>query len=124
RQKTSVSLFVIKVNELASLNLANGQNSGDYALQKLAKCLSLLFRRATDLIFRTDEDQFMILTTQMDKTQSDFYVNQIKLRIKNLKIMNRKTNEQLTANVGCAFVVPKANMKSDVIIKDALKQLD
>lgn len=124
RQNSSVSLFVVKVNELVSLNQANGQNSGDYALQKLAKCLSLLFRRATDLIFRTDDDQFMILTTEMDKTQTDFYVKQIKLRIKNLKIVNRKTGDQLTVNVGCAVVVPKANMKPDLIIKNALKHLD
>jgi two-component system, cell cycle response regulator len=124
RQNTSISLFVVKVNELASLNLANGQNSGDYALQKLAKCLSLLFRRATDLIFRTDDDQFMILTTEMDKTQTDFYVEQIKLRIKNLKIMNKKTERPLTVNVGCAAAIPNAKMKPDVIIKDALKRLD
>lgn len=121
RQNKSVNLFIVQVNELVSFNLANGQSSGDYALQKLAKCLTFLFRRATDLIFRTEDDQFMILATGMDKTQTDFYVEQIRTRIKNLKIENRKSGGHLSVKVECIAVASKAGIKPDSVIKDALK---
>lgn len=123
RQNNSFSLFIVQVNEFALFNLANGQSSSDYALQKLAKCLSLLFRRATDLIFRTENDQFMILTTEMDKHQTDFYVEQIRTRIKNLKIVNRKTGQHLTAKVGSQAVKPRNHIKPNSVIQDALTHL-
>lgn len=124
RQNNSVSLFIVQVNELTSFNLANGQSSGDYALQKLAKCLTLLFRRATDLVFRTEDDQFMILATGMDKTQTDFYVEQIGTRIKNLKIVNRKSGDHLTVKVECIAVASNAGIKPVSTIKDTLKQVE
>jgi diguanylate cyclase (GGDEF)-like protein len=123
RESKSVNLFIVQINDLASLNLANGQCSIDYALQKLAKCLTLLFRRASDLIFRTADDQFMILATEMDKQQTDFYVEQINARIKNLNIVNRKSGEPLTVKIACVAVAPKSGIKPDLIIEDAINHL-
>lgn len=124
RQKTHINLFIVEVECFDKFCHDNGQHSGDYALQKLAKCLSLMFRRASDLVFRTDAHQFVILASAMDDAQASLYAEQIRARIKNLKIVNRKTGEYLIAKVGYASQLPHADIQQQSMIQKALNKLE
>lgn len=124
RQQAHLNLFIVEVECFDKFCHDNGQHSGDYALQKLAKCLTLLFRRASDLVFRSDTHQFVILASAMDDAQASLYAEQLRARIKNLKIVNRKTGEHLLANVSCVSQVPKIDIQPQSMIQKALNKLE
>lgn len=124
RQQAYLNLFVVEVEGFDNFCHDNGQHSGDYALQKLAKCLSLLFRRASDLVFRTDTHQFVILASAMDDAQATLYQEQIRARIKNLKIVSRKTGEHLLVNVSCVSQLPQIDVQPQSMVQEALCKLE
>lgn len=126
-EKTSIALFIIDINGLKSLNKSCDTRSGDYALQKIAKCLKLLFRRSTDLVARNIGDQFIILVFGMDAIKAELYEKTIKERIKNLKIYNHVKNEYLTASIEHIVHRPKKNRSAvtflNRLLDDFVKRL-
>lgn len=96
---TSLTFFIINVDNFKSFNSSSDTRSGDYALQKIAKCLKLLFRRATDLVARDGVDQFIVLALEMDNANAEQYVKVIKERIKSLKIYNQFKKDYLTVSI-------------------------
>lgn len=98
-EKTSLAFFIIDIDNFKSFNESCDRRSGDYALQKIAKCLKLLFRRSTDLVARNVGDQFIVMVLEMDALNAELYEKTIKERIKNLKIYNQVKKEYLTASI-------------------------
>ena len=81
RQRGLLVLYVVKVEGLDPLNDSGSQESTQTALRKFAKCLSALFRRGTDFIARTAENQFMVLTLTMSEEQAQAYLPAIRNRL-------------------------------------------
>jgi len=106
-EKTSLAFFIIDIDDFKLFNKSCDTRSGDYALQKIAKCLKLLFRRSTDLVARNIGDQFIVLVFGMDSIKAELYEKNIKERIKNLKIYNHVKKEYLTVSIEHVVHHPK-----------------
>lgn len=123
RKKESVALFFIDVDQFRSFNAKNDSRSGDYALQKIAKTLRLLFRRASDFVARYKSDQFIILATDMTQEQAKVCARQICDRVRSLRILDRQTNQYLTVCVGYIVHMPLAAEKPQTVLEAAYQNL-
>jgi diguanylate cyclase (GGDEF)-like protein len=119
-EKTSIALFIIDVDDFKSFNKSCDTRSGDYALQKIAKCLKLLFRRSTDLVARNIGDQFIILVLGMGAIEAELYEKTIKERIKNLKIYNHLKKEYLAVSIQHVVHHPKKKSSPAIFLNRLL----
>ncbi len=117
---TSLTFFIINVDNFKSFNASSDTRSGDYALQKIAKCLKLLFRRSTDLVARDGGDQFIALALEMDNANAEQYAKVIKERIKSLKIYNQLKKDYLTVSIQQIVHHPQKSSSSATFITQLL----
>ena len=119
-ERTSLTFFIINVDNFKSFNASSDTRSGDYALQKIAKCLKLLFRRSTDLVARDGGDQFIALALEMDNANAEQYAKVIKERIKSLKIYNQLKKDYLTVSIQQIVHHPQKSSSSATFITQLL----
>lgn len=122
RKQDALVLFVIDVDQFNSFN-ALDRRSGDYALQKIAKTLSLLFRRSTDFVARYEGDRFVVLAADMSETQAKAHALNICDRVQSLRILNRQTQQYLSVSVGYVVDVPRADQKPESMLEMACDNL-
>lgn len=122
RKQDDLALFVIDVDEFNAFN-ALDRRSGDYALQKIAKALSLLFRRATDFVARYEGDRFVVLAAEMSEAQAKVHALRICDRVQSLRILNRQTQQYLSVCVGYVAGVPHADQTSQHMLEIAANNL-
>lgn len=121
-KQEALVLFVIDVDQFHVFN-AMDSRSGDYALQKIAKTLSLLFRRSTDFVARYEGDRFVVLATEMPEAQVKVNALRICDRVQSLRILNRQTQQYLSVSVGYAVDVPRAEQKPESMLETACNNL-
>jgi len=122
RKQDVLVLFVIDVDQFSSFNALDSR-SGDYALQKIAKTLSLLFRRSTDFVARYEGDRFVVLAADMSEAQAKAHALRICDRVQSLRILNRQTQQYLSASVGYVVDVPHADQKPEGMLEMACDNL-
>ncbi len=69
RKRTSFSVLLVNIDDFAQVNLDNGAATGDRVLQKVATLLTSHVR-ASDFVFRSGQDEFLILLVELDEDQS------------------------------------------------------
>lgn len=122
RKQDPLALFVIDVDQFGPFNALDSR-SGDYALQKIAKTLSLLFRRSTDFVARYEGDRFVVLAADMSETQAKAHALRICDRVQSLRILNRQTQQYLSVSVGYVVDVPHADQKPEGMLEMACDNL-
>lgn len=123
-EKTRLAFILIDVDEFKKFNEAYDQQSADYALLKIAKTLKLLFRRSSDFVSRYDGDQFAVLATLVDETQTVKYAENICDRVCKLKILNSMSSlGYLTISIGYAVCQPLSGDTQQVLIDQAKQRL-
>lgn len=123
RRKEVLALFVIDADEFNAFN-ALDRRSGDYALQKIAKALSLLFRRSTDFVARYEGDRFIVLAADMSEAQAKARALRICDRVQSLRILNRQTQQYLSVCVGYTLDTPHADQTPEHMLKTATHNLE
>lgn len=123
RNKETLALFFVDIDQFRSFNARNDSRSGDYALQKIAKTLKLLFRRASDFVARYKADQFIIVASNMTQEQAELYAQRICERVYNLKILDTRPNQFLTVCVGYIVHSPRATGKPQNTLEAAYQNL-
>lgn len=122
RKKEPLTLFIVRLDRFEAFNEKHGQRSGDYALQKIARTLKLLFRRASDFIARYEADQFVILAADMDPEQVRTHAERIIARIDTLNIFfDRESRERLPVLVDHVSLVPTAGESPQKLVDIARK---
>lgn len=122
RKQEVLALFVIDVDQFSAFNALDSR-SGDYALQKIAKTLGLLFRRSTDFVARYEGDRFVVLAADMSEAQARAHALRICDRVQSLRILNRQTQQYLSVCVGYAVGTPHADQTPEHMLKIAIHNL-
>lgn len=79
-------IFAVGINNLSKQNNTCSGDAINSAARKVAKCLSTLFRRRTDLIARIESNQFMVLTLSMSEDQAKVYLPAVRNRLNELTL--------------------------------------
>lgn len=122
RKQDVLVLFIIDVDQFNSFNALDSR-SGDYALQKIAKTLNLLFRHSTDFVARYEGDRFIVLAADMSEAQAKAHALRICERILSLRILNRQTRQYLSVCVGYVVEVPHADQTPEHMLEIACNNL-
>ena len=122
RKQDALVLFVIDVDQFNAFNALDSR-SGDYALQKIAKALSLLFRRSTDFVARYEGDRFIVLAADMSEEQAKAHALRICDRMQSLRILNRQTQQYLSVCVGYVVNTPYADQTPEHMLEIAINNL-
>lgn len=122
RKQDVLVLFVIDVDQFNSFNTVDSR-SGDYALQKIAKTLSLLFRHSTDFVARYEGDRFIVLAADMSEAKAKAHAQRICERVQSLRILNRQTRQYLSVSVGYVVEVPRPDQTPQSTLEIACNNL-
>lgn len=117
RQNICIALFKVTINDFQSFCLTRDSRTKDYVLQKVAKCLKLLFRRSTDFVARDLGDQFVILVLEMDSQKADAYKSTITERVNSLKIAHNEINNFLSVTVQNLVLIPEYEKSYETYLK-------
>ena len=117
RKKECLALFLIDVDHFDAFTARHDHRSADYALQKIARTLKLLFRRASDFVARDEADRFIVLAADMTAAQAEEHAARIRDRVQKLKILDAPPRHYLTVSVGCAVCTPSpSDQLEDMVV--------
>lgn len=123
RKKESLALFLVEIDHFDAFTKRHDQRSADYALQKIARTLKLLFRRASDFVARDEGDRFIVLAADMTTAQAEPHAARIRDRVQKLKIADTPPQHYLTVSVGHAVHAPLPSDQVENMIESARQDL-
>ena len=123
RKKESLALFLVEIDHFDAFTQRHDQRSADYALQKIARTLKLLFRRASDFVARDEGDRFIVLAADMTAAQAEPHAARISDRVQKLKISDTPPQHYLTVSVGHAVHAPLPSDQVEDVIESARQDL-
>lgn len=124
RKKESLALFLVEVNDFDDFSARHDHRSADYALQKIARTLKLLFRRASDFVARDEAGRFLVLAADMTAPQAEQHAARIGDRVHKLKISDVPPQRYLTVSVGHAVHAPLPSEPAQHMLTSARQALE
>ena len=124
RKKESLALFLVEVDHFDAFTARHDHRSADYALQKIARTLKLLFRRASDFVARDEAGRFLVLAADMTAAQAEQHAARISDRVQKLKILDTPPQRYLTVAVGHAVHAPLPSEPAQAMMASARQALE
>ena len=121
RISQNLTFIIMDIDHFKQYNDLYGHKEGDMALINVAQCLELNLQRPSDIAFRLGGEEFGILCTDMNKSNSLLFANKIRTSIENLKIEHKgsSTNKFITISIGLIIIEPNTIYEIDNIYKCA-----
>ena len=121
REKQSISLLLLDIDNFKLFNDEYGHMQGDIALQALASSLLSTKRRTVDKVFRWGGEEFAIILPGSNLENSMMLGEMFRKRISNLKIPYAESGKTLsiTVSVGVASTTPDESKSFATLIKEA-----
>ena len=125
RKKNYITFMMLDIDYFKQYNDTYGHIEGDYALQTVSKVLKETLRRPSDYVFRLGGEEFGVILTDTDESNSAKLARDIcdAVREKKLKHENSKVNEFLTISIGIVCCVADEALDEKVLISRADKML-
>jgi len=114
RYENSMALILINVDSFSRINDSLGYQVGDYFLMKIANVI-LMNTRITDIVARTDGDEYAVILPQTGSQGGFFeaerirvaigqpdHINDILMELENLKLRRKNEHKVITVSVGVA----------------------
>ncbi|MEE1657272.1 sensor domain-containing diguanylate cyclase [Microvirga sp. CF3062] len=108
RQKTSVSLLLIDVDQFKAYNDVYGHQAGDECLRIIAKTIAAAARRPGDLAARYGGEELAILLPEADEADAATIAENLRAKVEALRVRH-DTNPPsciLTISIGSATRIP------------------
>lgn len=117
REKSSIVVAYIDLDDFKLVNDQNGHAEGDRVLRLVARTLTESIRR-TDVVARLGGDEFALLIIDADRTHAERVIT--KLRLSLAQVFKHEQNK-ISCSIGCAiFQAPLPNARSALETADSL----
>ena len=125
REKSYITFMMLDIDFFKQFNDTYGHIEGDYALKSVSKTLKDTLKRPTDFVFRLGGEEFGVLLTHTDESNSAKLAREIcnAIRAREIKHENSKANKFLTISIGVVCCVADNALDGNILISKADKML-
>jgi diguanylate cyclase (GGDEF)-like protein len=125
REKSYITFMMLDIDYFKQFNDTYGHIEGDYALKSVAKTLVDTLRRPTDFVFRLGGEEFGVLLTHTNETNSAKLARDIgnAVRAREIKHKNSDVNQHLTISIGIVCCIADSSLNEDVLFSKADQML-
>lgn len=119
REQLPLSLILCDIDYFKKYNDFYGHPQGDICLQKVAKAISSVIKRPSDLVSRYGGEEFAIILPNTDLAGVIQVVQMIQRTLAELKIPHLQSdcNQYVTLSLGISSLVPSADLTPEQFIK-------
>lgn len=122
RSGTPLSIALMDIDHFKQYNDSKGHGAGDECLRKIATCLYHdTGLRPADLVARLGGEEFIALLPETDINGAKLLAERFRHAIEELRIPHPQSScsSWVTASVGCASTIPRADMAPERLMEDA-----
>lgn len=125
RSKQPLSLILIDIDLFKTYNDTYGHVAGDECLKKIAKTLSNVIKRPSDLVARYGGEEFVILLPETDAIHANHLAEECCKKILDQQIPHEKldVNSYVTISLGVCTTIPDAEKQLLSLLELADKAL-
>ena len=125
RNKSYITFMMLDIDYFKQYNDTYGHVEGDYALKSVAKVLKDKLKRPGDYVFRLGGEEFGILLSDTDETNSANLAREIcdGVREREIKHEASKVNQFLTISIGVVCCIADEALDEEVLISRADEML-
>ncbi len=117
RMNSPLALIMLDIDYFKAFNDTYGHPAGDRCLQQVARTLSDLLKRPTDIVARYGGEEFVALLPSTDTTGAIALAETLRESIADLQIGHAASSlGRLTASLGVATAVPAPGERPDVLV--------
>lgn len=120
RNRTQLALLVIDIDHFKNFNDSFGHQAGDECLIKVARVLSSMARRATDMVARFGGEEFVVLLPDCDLIEAAAIADEARERVSRLAMDNPGTTTgHITLSIGAAACRPDQGGSTEALFESA-----
>jgi len=125
REKSYITFMMLDIDYFKQYNDTYGHIEGDFALKSVAKILTDTLKRPTDFVFRLGGEEFGILLTHTDETNSAKLARDIgdAIRARGIKHEASQVSQYLTISIGLVCCVADNSLNEDILLSKADEML-
>lgn len=125
RNKSYITFMMLDIDYFKQYNDTYGHIEGDNALKSVAKVLKMTLKRPSDYVFRLGGEEFGVLLSETDESNSAILARKICDSIRAMEIQheNSKINEYLTISIGAVCCVADEALHEEILISRADEML-
>lgn len=125
RTHTYVTFMMLDIDFFKQYNDTYGHIEGDFALKSVAKVLNDTLRRPSDFVFRLGGEEFGVLLTQTDESNSAKLARELcdNIRKREIKHEGSTVNDFLTMSIGVVCCVADNALNEEILISRADEML-
>jgi len=121
RNKSSVTLLMIDIDNFKNYNDTYGHVEGDVCLRKVARMIADTLLRPYDIAARFGGEEFIVLLPETDVIGGKKVAEQIRKNVENMSIENSIEGDSgiVTISIGLAGIVPVSNDEKEMLLQCA-----
>jgi len=118
RDKSYITFMMLDVDFFKQYNDTYGHVEGDNALKSVARVLKDTLKRPSDYVFRLGGEEFGVLLTRTDESDSARLAREICDAIRSVKIAHKasKVNQYLTISIGVVCCIADDALDNEILI--------
>jgi two-component system, chemotaxis family, response regulator WspR len=125
RERSSLAVLMIDIDDFKKYNDTYGHVAGDEALKKVGEALRLLLKRPADLAARYGGEEFTAVLPATPLSGAQLLGEQLRSAIEQLAIEHNGSTvgPRLTVSVGAAAMIPERQLSSSRLLETADRAL-
>ncbi len=126
RDKTSLALFLIRIDEFREYSNTFGKQAGDTCLRQIAGAVKAVARRSSDLAARFENEIFVTIARDMDTDQCEQLGKKIISQVSSLCIHHPRSSvhRYVSVSIGAVSAIPTQGAFPLEAIEEAREALD
>jgi diguanylate cyclase (GGDEF)-like protein len=118
RDKNYITFMMLDIDYFKQYNDTYGHVEGDNALKEVSKVLKETLKRPNDYVFRLGGEEFGVLLTKTNESNSARLARDIcdSIRERKIKHKNSQVNEFLTISIGIVCCVADESLHNEILI--------
>jgi len=125
RTKSYITFMMLDIDFFKQYNDTYGHIEGDFALKSVSKVLKDSLKRPSDFVFRLGGEEFGVILTDTDESNSARLAREIcdAVKAREIKHEASKADEFLTISIGVVCCIADEALNEDVLISRADEML-